>query len=74
MPHLNIYVPEELAKSLRQQAKLKKTSLSGYFVELIRGQKPSHEWDKEFLKKAIGGWKGDFPEIKRELPGDLDAL
>lgn len=74
MSHLNIYITQELEKELRKEARSKKLSLSAYFLELLRRQKKSSAWNKEFLTKALGGWKGDFPEIERKLPGEIEFL
>lgn len=74
MPHINIYVSHELEKELRRAAKIKKLSLSAYFVDLARRKKTSKKWKKNFLEKVIGGWKGDFSVLQRDPPQDADSL
>jgi hypothetical protein len=69
MPQLNIYVPEELAGSLRQAARRSRLSLSQFVTGIIKEKLGPKGWRKDFFTRVVGGWKGSFPEISRPPPG-----
>ena len=52
-------------------AKIKGKSLSAYVTEVLQKEAPSKDWG-DFFEKIAGKWEGDFPEIPREPPEDLD--
>jgi hypothetical protein len=74
MPHMNIYVPEKIEKRVRREAKLKGKSVSAYIGDLLKGQVDRKGWHKDFFTKVVGGWKGNFPAIKRGQPEEREAL
>ena len=74
MPQLNLYVPRDLEKEIRKEAKQRGKSISAYLMDLFR-QKTSHkEWRKDFFREVVGGWKGDFPAPERKLPEERRSL
>lgn len=73
MSQLNLYLPDNLGKVLRQKAKKQKLSLSALVAELIkkglgfeRDTSPAdaNGWPKDFFTKVCGSWQGEFPEIE----------
>lgn len=73
MAQLTIYLPKEIEKKARKNARSAKTSVSAYIAKLIEGKRgrknAAARWPPEFLA-VLGTWK-DFP--KRD-DGDLLPL
>lgn len=68
MAQLNLYVPEHLARWLKQAAKEKSQSISA-LVTSILSNKMKPGWDESFFKETYGKWKDDLPtadEMKYE--------
>jgi hypothetical protein len=61
MPQLHLYVPEDVAKKLRQQAKAKNLSLSKYLATIVQREVYTF-WPKGYFEEVAGGWIGDFEE------------
>lgn len=72
MPQLNVYVPGELEREIRQQAKREGKTLSSFIAGLFRSKKKDAKWDSQFIKEVLGGWQGKAPEITRPLPEERD--
>ncbi|CAN5784868.1 hypothetical protein BH24DEI2_BH24DEI2_25220 [soil metagenome] len=66
MPQLHLYVPDEVAKRLREQAKAKKISLSKHLAEIVQRETPTG-WPEGYFEEVVGGWIGDFEEPE-DLP------
>jgi len=65
VPQLNLYVPEQTARLLRQRAKARGVSVSKYLASIILRDE-SRQWPSGYFRDAVGAWKG---ELKR--PGPL---
>ena len=65
MPHLNIYLPEDLARKVRKEAREKKVSLSAFVTGLLREKVGRKGWRRDFFTRVVGGWKGEAPRISR---------
>ena len=66
MPQLHLYVPNEVAKRLREQAKIRKMSLSKYLAEIVQRETPTG-WPEGYFEEVVGSWVGDFEEPE-DLP------
>jgi hypothetical protein len=66
MPQLHLYVPDEVAEKLRQQAEARSMSLSKYLAEIVQRETRTG-WPKGYFEEVAGGWIGDFEEPE-ELP------
>ena len=73
MPHINLYVPKELDNEIRRLAKLQKKALSAFLTSLLQQVISNIGYKKQnkTLSNVVGRWKGEFPQIKRDLPEDL---
>lgn len=60
MPQLHMYVSEEVAKRLKQEAEAHGTSLSKYLAEIVV-RKASAGWPEGYFEDVIGGWVGEEP-------------
>jgi hypothetical protein len=60
MPQLHLYVPEQVAGLVRQRARARGLSVSGYLAELVMREVASG-WPEGFFDEVVGGWKGRAP-------------
>lgn len=74
MSQLNVYVTDSLEKSIRKEAKLRRKSVSAYVADLMKQRLERGKWRPDFFTKIVGGWKGDFPEIRRAAPEEREDL
>jgi hypothetical protein len=74
MAQLTIYVPDEVEKKVRQEARRRGKSVSALISEMLKGEVEETGWHPDFFKKVVGGWKGPFPTITREPPEDRPPL
>lgn len=66
MPQLHFYVPEEVARRIREKAKAKNLSVSKFVAETM--QRETHVgWPEGYFETVVGSWLGEFPEPE-ELP------
>lgn len=68
MPQLTIYLPDDLDKMLRREAKKAHKSVSAFVADLARRWARRSDWERR-LRDLAGSWEGDFPEIE-DLPAD----
>ena len=61
MPQLHLYVSEDLAEKIREQAEANGSSVSGYLAKLVRREVPQG-WPEGFFERVVGGWQGPGPE------------
>ena len=66
MAQLNVYVPEELGKKIKKEAKREGKSVSAFVLAAVRSKIEPTQWNPEFLG-TFGSWKGEIPKIK-DLP------
>jgi hypothetical protein len=69
MPQLHLYVPDEVARRLRQQARARKLTLSRYLAEIVE-REIAGGWPDGYFEDVVGSWDGDFPEIDDPPPDD----
>ncbi len=66
VPQLNLYVPEETARLLRQRAKARGISLSKYLASTIL-REAAVPWPPGYFRHAVGAWRGELRR-PRQLP------
>lgn len=57
MPQLHLYVPDEVAGLVRQRARARKMTVSGYLAELVL-REVAAGWPAGFFDEVVGGWAG----------------
>lgn len=57
MPQLHLYVPEHVASLVRQRARARKMTVSGYLADLVR-REIAPGWPAEYFDEVVGGWAG----------------
>ena len=68
MAQVTLYLPDDLAQRIREEAKKAHKSISAYMTELaIRKLTPS-QWPEGFAD-LYASWHGDFP-VPEDLPPD----
>ena len=70
MPQLHLYVPEDIALKVQQQAKERNLSVSRYLADVIK-REVGEGWPDGYFERVCGQWEGDVPEIAREEPEEL---
>ena len=70
MPQLHLYVPEDIALKVQQQAKERNLSVSRYLADVIK-REVGEGWPEGYFERVCGKWEGDVPEIAREEPEEL---
>ena len=75
MPQFHFYVPESVAKRIREQAQTVGVSTSSYLSKLVKSQIGT-DWPEEFFNHVAGGWQGEplqrGPQGKPEMRDSLD--
>lgn len=69
MPQLHLYVPDEMAKELRERAHSNGLSLSRYLAKVVRHEL-GQGWPEGFFDRVAGGWQGS--PLKRAPQGKLE--
>lgn len=57
MPQLHLYVPDDVASVVRQRARARRMTVSGYLAELVR-REVAPGWPARFFDEVVGGWTG----------------
>ena len=70
MAQVTIYLPDELAKRVRNRAKRLKISMSAYLTELVARDGRPPRWPRGF-EALYGSWKGELPEPEDPPPEEL---
>ena len=73
MSQVTLYLPDELAKAVKQAAERSKQSVSSYIAALARKELEVDDRQAAFLK-THGTWLGEFPPIDDQLPEDEGSL
>ena len=71
MPQLHLYVPEDVAAKVREKAKARNLTVSRYLAELIK-REVGEGWPEGYFERVCGKWEGEFPEVTRDEPEQLD--
>ncbi|MCC6310724.1 MAG: hypothetical protein IT345_07370 [Trueperaceae bacterium] len=67
MPQLHLYVPEDVAERLREQARARNLSVSKYLAEIVQ-RETAAAWPEGYFENVIGGWAGEPLERAERLP------
>jgi hypothetical protein len=67
MAQLHLYLPDDLAKDVRNRAKARGMTVSAFLSELVRSQL-TEGWPDDFFTKVVGGWSGDPLERPEQPP------
>lgn len=54
---LHLYVPDDVALTVKARAQARGLSVSRYLAELVR-QEVAGNWPRGFFDDVVGGWKG----------------
>jgi hypothetical protein len=74
MAQVTIYLPDDVEKKVRQEARRARKSLSSYMAELAAGRvQPGRQWPEGFAE-LFGSWEGDFPLPADAPPDEVDAF
>ena len=57
MPQLHLYVPEPVASVVRQRARARGMTVSGYLAAMVTREVAS-DWPDAYFDEIVGGWKG----------------
>jgi len=71
MPQLHLYVPEEIAIKVREKARAHNMTLSHYLADVIK-REVGEGWPEGYFERVCGRWEGEFPELIREKPEDIE--
>jgi hypothetical protein len=69
MTQLHFYVPDEIAKKVRQKARQSGLSTSKYLAKLIKKDVGSG-WPETYFAEVVGGWQGG--PLERPSQGDFE--
>lgn len=58
MPQLHLYIPDDLAERIQNEAQAAKVSVSRYLAELVR-REMTPDWPEGYFEEVIGGWQGE---------------
>lgn len=74
MAQITIYLPDEVEKKVRQEARRAHKSLSAYMAELAagRGHKRGH-WPRGFAE-LFGSWEGELPAPADAPPEEVEPF
>lgn len=76
MANLTIYLPDDVEKKVRQDARRAKKSVSAFIADLATKKDTrltDAAWARE-VAKLYGSWVGPFPEIDDPPPDEPEAL
>lgn len=61
MPQLHLYVPQELADRIQQEANAAHKSVSSYLAEIVK-REMTPAWPDGYFDEVVGGWQGEVLE------------
>lgn len=67
MPQLHFYVPDKIAKRIKEKAKARNMSVSKFVAETM--QRETHlGWPEGYFERVVGKWQGEPLERPKQLP------
>jgi len=69
MPQLHLYVSDEVAAKLREQASARGMSLSRYLAEIVQ-RETRVGWPEGYFEEVVGSWVGE--PLERPEPLELE--
>lgn len=73
MAQITLYLPDEVARRIRAEAKKAKVSVSAYMASLATAKLSPHAWPPGFAQ-LFGSWEGDFPPVEDAPPDSVESL
>ena len=76
MAQLTIYLPDDVEKKVRQDARRAKKSVSAFIADLATSKKArltDAAWARQ-VAKIYGSWLGDFPELEDPPPDEPESF
>ena len=71
MPQLHFYVPEPVAKKIKERALAYGVSTSKYLAELVQQDLEISGWREGFFDEVVGGWQGE--PLQRKEQGEYET-
>ena len=69
MPQLHLYVSNDLAKKIQQEAQAADMSVSRYLASLVKREVIT-DWPERFFEEVVGGWMG--APLQRPPQGEFE--
>ena len=69
MPQLHIYVPDNVASVVRERARARGMTVSGFLAALVVREVAS-DWPDGYFDEVVGGWEG--PPLRRPAQGRFE--
>ena len=69
MPQLHLYVSNNLAQKIQQEAEAADMSVSGYLASLVKREVVT-DWPESYFEEVVGGWMGD--PLQRPPQGEFE--
>ncbi len=73
MAQLTIYLPDEIEKKVKDEARRARLSVSAYISSLATHRLAPRRLPEHFAD-LYGSWEGEFPEIEDRAPEEREAL
>jgi hypothetical protein len=73
MAQITIYLPDEIEKKVKDEAKRARLSVSAYISSLATHRLKPRRLPENFAD-LYGSWEGEFPEIEDRAPEEREAL
>jgi hypothetical protein len=73
MAQITIYLPDEIEKKVKDEAKRARQSVSAYITSLATHRLSPMRLPEHFAN-LYGSWEGAFPEIEDRAPEEREAL
>lgn len=70
MPQLHLYVPDQIAERIRQEAQAAGLSVSQFLADVVK-RELQPQWPISFFEEVVGGWQGE--PLERADQGDYET-
>ena len=74
MAHLNLYLPDDVAEVLKQEANSAKVPLSRYVLSLLTARRQEAGWPSQYFERVCGFLSEEIAEPADAPPEPLDEL
>lgn len=74
MAHLNLYLPDDVAAVLKQEANAARVPLSRYVLSLLAARGPGARWPQGYFEQVCGFLSEEMAEPEDALPEPIEAL
>lgn len=74
MAHLNLYIPDDIAEALKQEANSARVPLSRYVLSLLTARRPGAGWPPGYFERACGFLSDEMEEPADALPEPVEAV